>query len=115
MGAVAVEGFFVEFFQVEQGVVGEFGDADEFVELDLQRVGVAVLRVLDQEHHEEGDDRGAGVDDQLPGVAEVENRAADDPGPDNAGGEAETQRLAGEAGGTLGEFAEGTLAHFCLR
>ena len=30
---------------------------------------VAVLRVLDQEHHQERDDRRAGVDDELPGVA----------------------------------------------
>ena len=48
---------------------------DQLVQLELHRRGVAVLGVLDQEDHQEGDDRGAGVDDQLPGVAEVEDRA----------------------------------------
>lgn len=40
---------------------------DQLVELGLDGA-VAVLRVLDQEQHQEGDDRGAGVDDELPGV-----------------------------------------------
>jgi hypothetical protein len=49
--------------------------ADQLVEFDLDRLRVAVLVVLQQEHHEEGDDRGAGVDRQLPGVAETERGA----------------------------------------
>ena len=53
--------------------------ADQFVELGLHGRAVAVLRVLDQEHHQEGDDRGAGVDDQLPGVAKAEDRPASPP------------------------------------
>src|ERR1700761_5201252 len=32
---------------------------------------VAVLRILDQEHHQERDDSGAGVDDELPRVRVV--------------------------------------------
>ncbi|KAG1062323.1 hypothetical protein G6F40_017956 [Rhizopus arrhizus] len=50
---------FVQLFQVEQLVVGLGRRADQLVELDLHRRGVRVLRVLDQEHHQEGDD-GAG-------------------------------------------------------
>ena len=47
---------------------------DEFGQLELQRHGVAVLRVLNQEHHQERHDRGRGVDDELPGVAVAEQR-----------------------------------------
>jgi hypothetical protein len=36
---------------VEQHVVGALGGANELVELDLQRGGVAVLGVLNEEHH----------------------------------------------------------------
>ena len=39
-----------------------------YVEFHLDRGAVAVLRVLDQENHQEGDDGRAGVDDELPGV-----------------------------------------------
>src|SRR2546423_12888287 len=36
---------------------------NELVELELRRLRIAVLRVLDEEHHQEGHDRGPGVDD----------------------------------------------------
>jgi hypothetical protein len=55
---------------------------DELVELDLNRGAVAVLRVLDQEHHEECHDRGRRVDHELPAVAEAEDRTADKPDAD---------------------------------
>src|SRR5690606_18185439 len=32
------------------------GNPDQFVQLDLDSGAVAILRILDQEHHEEGDD-----------------------------------------------------------
>ena len=51
----------------DEGVLA-LADADQLVELRLKGRAVPVLGVLDQEHHEEGDDRRAGVDDQLPGV-----------------------------------------------
>ncbi len=57
--------------------------AEQLIELDLERLGVAVLGVLDEEHHQEGDDGGGGIDDQLPGVAVVEDRATDEPDEDD--------------------------------
>ena len=53
--------------------------ANEFIQLDLDCRRVAVLGVLDQEHHQKGNDRRCRVDDQLPRVAEVEERPRDDP------------------------------------
>ena len=58
---------------------------------------VAVLALLDQEHHQEGDDGGTGVDDELPGVAEVEDRPAGRPTPGRRqDGDQEGQRLAAQ-------------------
>jgi hypothetical protein len=45
----------------------------------MQRGGIAVLRVLDQKHHQEGDNCCARVDDQLLGVRKLETRAGDCP------------------------------------
>jgi len=45
---------------------------EQLVQFEVDRLGVAVLRVLDQEGHQEGDDRRAGVDHQLPDIGEVE-------------------------------------------
>src|SRR5690606_34572245 len=89
---------FLQFLQVQQRVVGAAGGTDQFVQLDLQRARVAVLAVLDQEHHQEGDDGGAGVDHQLPGVAEAEQRAGDHPDHHRQQRQHEARRAAGEAG-----------------
>ena len=52
----------------------------QLVELQVDRVRVLVLRPLDEEHHQEGDDGGAGVDDELP--AESDNEEGDRHRPD---------------------------------
>jgi hypothetical protein len=73
---------FRQILKPHHAVLGVFIRADEFVQLQLNCRGVAVLGVLDQEHHEESDDRGAGVDDELPGIGVAESRAGDRPGRD---------------------------------
>jgi len=40
---------------------------------------MAVLGILDQEYHQKSDNRCTSVDNQLPGVREVENRPGDKP------------------------------------
>jgi hypothetical protein len=52
------------------------GGDDQFVELQLERQRISVLRCLNEKHHQKGDDGGAGVDHQLPGIAVIENRAS---------------------------------------
>ena len=61
----------------DQAVARAFQGGHELVELELDGQAVLVLRLLDQEHHQEGDDRGPGVDHELPGVREMEERAGD--------------------------------------
>src|SRR5688572_32340518 len=65
------------------------GCTDEFVELDLDCLSIPILRVLNQEDHQERDDRGAGVDDQLPRITEAEDWACDHPRDDEANGKRE--------------------------
>ena len=71
--------------------------------------GVAVLRVLHQEHHQEGDDGGAGVDDELPVLGEAEQRSGQRPDDHPAEREHEGERLAGEGGDPPGEGGEGAV------
>src|SRR5262245_40218881 len=42
----------LELLEVEQRVVPALAQADQLVELDLDRLGIPVLGALDQEHHE---------------------------------------------------------------
>lgn len=95
-----------KFLHVQHHRMRRLGGTDEFVELELHGFAVAVLGVLDQEHHQESDDGGAGVDDELPSIAEMENRAGDQPDEDNEGGQAKGNRLAGEPGALAREFVE---------
>src|SRR5215207_7757259 len=55
-----------ELFEIEQRGVRALGTADQLVELDLYGLRIAVLRVLNQEHHQECHDGGSGVDHELP-------------------------------------------------
>ena len=64
----------IEFLEIEQLVARMADCADDFIELHLQRLGVSVLRALNEKDHQERDDRGACVDDKLPRVAEAEIR-----------------------------------------
>ena len=49
----------------------------------MNRSGIPVLRVLDQKNHEECDDGGPRIDDQLPGIRVVKVGAGDQPKQDN--------------------------------
>jgi hypothetical protein len=53
--------------------------ADEFVQLQVQGFGVSILRVLDEKYDEEGNDGSAGINDELPCIREMEERAAHRP------------------------------------
>jgi hypothetical protein len=54
--------------------------AEQLIELDLNRFGVAVLGVLNEEDHQECDDGRSGIDDELPGIAVLKERAGHQPG-----------------------------------
>lgn len=79
-------------------------DPDEFVQFRLDRSAVAVLRALDQEHHQEGYDGRACVDDELPGLGEAEKRAADRPDDDRQCAKHECRRLACPPRNGVGEM-----------
>ena len=68
---------FVQFFvrkllDIDEIIIRRMMGADKFVQLQVQGFGVSVLRVLDQENYEEGNDGGAGINDELPGIREME-------------------------------------------
>src|SRR5689334_11165178 len=57
--------------------------ANEFVQFDLYCCAIAILRILNQEDHQKGDNCGAGIDNQLPGVRIVEHRPGGTPNDHN--------------------------------
>jgi hypothetical protein len=52
---------------------------DEFIQLHLNGGAIAVLRILDQENHQESDDGSGGVYHQLPSIGEIEDGSCHGP------------------------------------
>ena len=67
----------------------------ELRQFELNRKRVAVLRVLDQEHHQECHDGRAGVNHQLPSIAVLEYRSGQDPDDDQCDRKQKCQWMAG--------------------
>ena len=86
--------------------MGRVVGANEFVQFEVKRPGIAVLRILDEEHHKKSDDGGAGVDDELPGVGKMEQRPARRPQDEDRHGEQKHIRMAHQLGRPAGKAAE---------
>jgi hypothetical protein len=82
----------------DEGAARLVDRAQQLVQLGLHRRGVAILAVLDQEDDQEGDDGGAGVDHQLPGVGETEDGPGSRPDQDDQEGDDERRRLTDDRG-----------------
>jgi len=55
-------------------LIARFIDStDELIELQIDRSGIAVSRILDEEYHQESHNRGSCIDYQLPGIGEMKD------------------------------------------
>ena len=77
--------------------------ADQFVQFHLHRRTIAILGVLNEKDHQEGDNGRARIDNQLPSIAKVEERAGKGPTEDDSDSQQERQRMACRIGGPFGE------------
>src|SRR5260370_35305499 len=93
-------------FKIDKFVPCAFKCADHCIEVEMHGFGVAGLRVLDQKHHEEGDDGCGGVDDQLPGIGEMKRWSGQNPYKDNQHSAGKSPRASEGDRGTAGEDAK---------
>ena len=96
-----------EIFQIDQFVSRGFEGANQFVELKVDGLCVAVLGVLNQEDHQEGNDGGSGIDDELPGVRIVKCRARQGPDDDDEEGANESPGASEDGGSFSSKDPEG--------
>ncbi len=75
--------FVGKIFQIDQLVSRLLQRANDFVELQMHRFSVAVLGVLNQEHHQKRNDGSSSVDDQLPGVGKMKCWTSEKPDQDH--------------------------------
>src|SRR6202040_2886090 len=67
------------FFQINQLIARALNGADQFIKLQVDRFGVAILGILNEKNHEESDDGSASVNDELPGIGEMKGRPRQPP------------------------------------
>jgi len=75
--------FFRPVLQVDEPVTSALQRGNEFVQLQLNRLGFFVLGPLNEEDHQERDDGRTGIDDQLPRVRKMERRPGHQPNGNN--------------------------------
>lgn len=90
--------------QGQCGVLCFLGRSNQLIDFQMQNVVVPVLGVLDQEDHQERDDRRRCIDDQLPRIVEMKIRARHCPHNDEANSGEERLRTASPVGESLAEF-----------
>ena len=93
-------------FEIDKVIARLFDRSNEFVQLELHCFGVAVLCVLNQEHHQKGDDGGRGVDNQLPRVGKMKHGAGKEPDQNDKHRCAKCPRAAEQGRGSLREDAK---------
>ena len=102
-------------FDVGDVIVGVFHRQNELRQFDLESLCVVVLRVLNKKDHEESYDRRAGIDDELPGVAVVKDRATYAPHQDHRDRRQKKQRACLTMPPWHGPFARKTWTPFLGR
>ena len=95
-----------EVFDIDHLVLGGLDGFDEFVKLEVDCPGVAVLGVLNEEDHEEGDDGRSRVDNKLPGIGVVIDGASDRPNDDDSDCRGECPTRTKIAAATVRKLAE---------
>src|SRR5262245_33965444 len=81
-------------FEVQQGIVRSACRANEFIQFDMNRAAITILRILYQEHHKKSYDRRPGIDYQLPCVTVSEQLACPSPDKNNQDSSRKGPRMA---------------------
>jgi len=93
-------------FNADKPFAGFIYRAQQFIQLGLHGRSIPILAVLDQKYHQESDDGGPGIDDQLPRVTPLEQRPAYAPCDYDCQGCDEHGRPSGHAGNLVGKDRE---------
>src|SRR5260221_8214970 len=66
-------------FEIDHIVSSTFNTANQLIQFQMDSLGITVLRILDQKHHQERDDCRSSVNHELPGIRKLKNRPGNGP------------------------------------
>jgi hypothetical protein len=76
--------FFVgKFFKIDKFISSAFQRSNYFVEFQMSRFGIAVLRILNEKDHQESNNCRSGINNELPGIRIMKRRTGQSPNDDD--------------------------------
>ena len=99
--------FIATVFNVDKLIACRINRFDEFVEFKVDGVRVAILSVLNKEHHKERKNGGSGIHNKLPARREIEERTGNCPGNNGKKRYGKSPGRTSYTTGPMGEFTEG--------
>src|SRR5206468_12085289 len=71
----ASEIFVGKIFQIDKFISSAFQRSNYFVEFQMSRFGIAILRILNEKDHQESNNCRSGINNELPGIRIMKRRA----------------------------------------
>ena len=68
--------FVGKFFQIDKFISSAFQRSNYFVEFQMSRFGIAILRILNEKDHQESNNGRPGINNELPGVGIMKRGAS---------------------------------------
>ena len=113
LGLEFLEFLIRKILEIDEFIARVFDRANEFVQFQMDSFGVAVLRILNQKHHQKRNDGRGRVNDELPCVGKMKRGSGNEPdandkhGPSKCPGAAQqNRRPAGENTERVAHYAE---------
>ncbi len=103
--------FVRQIFKIDKFVSRVFEGADNLIEFKMHCFGIAVLRVLNQKHHEEGNDRRRSVNNELPGIGKMKRWSGEEPHQNDEHSSGKRPGAPEDDGGSPGENAKRITHH----
>ncbi len=92
--------------EIDEFIARVFDRANEFVQFQMDRFCIAVLRVLNQKHHQKRNDGRGRVNDELPCVGKMKGRSGNEPDNNDKHGPSKCPCAAEHHRGAAGENTE---------
>ena len=92
--------------EIDEFIARVFNRANKFVQFQMDCLGIAILCVLNQKYHQEGDNGRSGIDDQLPRVGKMKSGASKEPDDNDKHSCGKCPCAAEHTGGTPREHTE---------
>ena len=92
--------------EIDEFITRVFDRANEFVQFQMNRFGVAVLRILNQKHHQKRNDGRGRVNNELPSVGKMKRGSGNEPDNNDKHGPRKCRGAAQHRRGAPGENTE---------